>query len=223
MYALIPLFSLILLVSAANPYETFPKVPKTASINGFADPIIDLLPECAKDCVKISTGNTPCPYWDTGCFCVMPQWAGLMGQCVAKNCQGRDVASARYLATSLCNAVGAGTVIMPESISDALSSAAGGAKDVTTIEGKTAKSWVIASGSSEVSKTADPSAKSSDSASTDAKTTSNESKTTNTSEQSETQSQTSASETSETKSNLGVYATTSLAALFVSVILSLFI
>ena len=44
------------------------RVPKTASINGFADPIYDLLPDCAKECVKFSTSNTPCPYWDTGCF-----------------------------------------------------------------------------------------------------------------------------------------------------------
>lgn len=143
------IFYLILLVSAADygNFGTYPKVPKTASINGFADPIYDLLPDCAKECVKFSTSNTPCPYWDTGCFCVMPQWAGLVGQCVAQKCKGEDVASARFLATSLCSVVGANTWMMPASISSMLSTAAGDVKEVTTIEGKTAKSWVTAPGS----------------------------------------------------------------------------
>ena len=44
----------------------------------------DQLPECAKECVKQSTSSTPCPYWDTGCLCVMPQFAGAVGNCVAK-------------------------------------------------------------------------------------------------------------------------------------------
>ena len=35
-----------------NPYATFPSVPKTATINGFADRIYALLPECARDCVR---------------------------------------------------------------------------------------------------------------------------------------------------------------------------
>ena len=124
------IFYLILLVSAADygNFGTYPKVPKTASINGFADPIYDLLPDCAKECVKFSTSNTPCPYWDTGCFCVMPQWAGLVGQCVAQKCKGEDVASARFLATSLCSVVGANTWMMPASISSMLSTAAGDAK-----------------------------------------------------------------------------------------------
>ena len=34
-----------------NPYATYPSVPKTASINGFADRIYDLLPEWAKPCM----------------------------------------------------------------------------------------------------------------------------------------------------------------------------
>ncbi|KAI3402640.1 hypothetical protein KGF56_004521 [Candida oxycetoniae] len=130
----------------ADNYATYPKVPKTASINGFADPIIDLLPDCAKECVKFSTSNTPCPYWDTGCFCVMPQWSGLVGQCIAQNCKGDDVASATFLATSLCSTVGANTWMMPASISTMLSTAAGDAKEVTTISGKTAVEWVTAPG-----------------------------------------------------------------------------
>lgn len=136
-------FCYLVFVNADN-YATYPQVPKTASINGFADPIIDLLPDCAKDCVKYSTSNTPCPYWDTGCFCVMPQWSGLVGQCIAENCKGEDVASATFLATSLCSTVGANTWMMPASISTMLSTAAGNAKEVTTISGKTAMSWVTA-------------------------------------------------------------------------------
>ncbi|KAI5970505.1 hypothetical protein CANMA_000414 [Candida margitis] len=141
--------ALVSIVQGADNYATYPKVPKTASINGFADPIIDLLPDCAKECVKYSTSNTPCPYWDTGCFCVMPQWSGLVGQCIAQNCKGSDVQSARYLATSLCSTVGANTWMMPASISSMMASAADGAKDVTTISGKTAMSWVTAPGSSD--------------------------------------------------------------------------
>ncbi|KAI5955359.1 hypothetical protein KGF54_001920 [Candida jiufengensis] len=138
----------ILALVNADDWATYPQVPKTASINGFADPIIDLLPDCAKDCVKFSVNNTPCPYWDTGCFCVMPQWAGLVGQCIAQNCKGDDVQSAVYLATSLCSTVGANTWMMPASISTMLTSAAGNAREVTTITDKTAMSWVIESASS---------------------------------------------------------------------------
>ncbi|CCE44487.1 CFEM4 [Candida parapsilosis] len=130
-------------------YATYPQVPKTASYNGFADPIIDVLPDCAKECVKYSTGNTPCPNWDTGCLCVMPQWSGLVGQCIAKNCTGSDVQSARYWTTSLCSTVGANTWWMPASISTMLSTAAEGAAEITTISDKTARSWVVASGSSD--------------------------------------------------------------------------
>lgn len=57
-------------INAAD-YETYPTVAHTASINGFADKIYDRLPECAKPCVQQDTGNTPCPYWDPGCLCVM--------------------------------------------------------------------------------------------------------------------------------------------------------
>ena len=89
-------FSLLSIVSIAlaatvsatsdgtNAYTAYPSVAKTASINGFADKIYDQLPECAKECVKQSTSNTPCPYWDTGCLCVMPQFGGAIGDCVAK-------------------------------------------------------------------------------------------------------------------------------------------
>ncbi|KAI5970504.1 hypothetical protein CANMA_000413 [Candida margitis] len=133
----------------ADNYATYPQVPKTASINGFADPIVDLLPACAKECVRYSTSNTPCPKWDTGCLCVMPQWSGEVAECIAQNCTGSDVQSARYLATSLCSTVGANTWMMPGSISTMLSTAADGAKEVTTISRETTKSWVIASGSSD--------------------------------------------------------------------------
>ena len=45
-------------------------VSRTASINGFSDPLYDAVPECAQACLVRSTSNTPCPYWDAGCLCV---------------------------------------------------------------------------------------------------------------------------------------------------------
>ncbi|CUM57861.1 unnamed protein product [Debaryomyces tyrocola] len=116
--------SIISLVSASN-WATYPSVPKTASINGFADPIYTKLPDCAQDCVDIDTDNTPCPYWDTGCFCVMPQWAGQVAECFVSKCEGKEVASATSLAVSLCSSVGANQWLMPASLSTALSSAVG--------------------------------------------------------------------------------------------------
>nr|WOG36245.1 uncharacterized protein [Candida metapsilosis] len=109
-----------------NPYATYPSVPRTASINGFADRIYDQLPECAKACMYESTGSTPCPYWDTGCLCVMPQFGGAIGQCVADNCQGEAIGSVEYLATSICSSAGVWEPywFIPESVSEALASAA---------------------------------------------------------------------------------------------------
>lgn len=115
---------LCLFASVLAGWETYPAVPKTASINGFADPIKALLPVCATNCVDYTTSNTPCPYWDTGCLCVMPQWSGLVGQCIADSCSGTDVAKATSLALSLCSSVGANVWMMPASISTGLSEAA---------------------------------------------------------------------------------------------------
>ncbi len=109
---------------AAN-WSTYPSVPKTASINGFADPIYDLLPKCAQECVELDTDITPCPYWDTGCFCVMANWSGVVAECFAESCSGGDVASASSLAESLCYSVGANTWILPASISTELINAQG--------------------------------------------------------------------------------------------------
>lgn len=131
--------SIISFVSASN-WATYPSVPKTASINGFADPIYTKLPDCAQDCVEIDTDNTPCPYWDTGCFCVMPQWAGEVAECFVSQCEGSDVASATSLAISLCSSVGANQWLMPASLSTALSSAAGKeATSTTTTSGNEAQ------------------------------------------------------------------------------------
>ncbi|KAK6456609.1 putative hyphal surface antigen precursor [Scheffersomyces xylosifermentans] len=140
-------------VSLANNWATYPQVPKTASINGFADPIYDLLPQCAKKCVEFSTGNTPCPYWDTGCFCVMPQWSGLVAQCVAENCAGQDVVVATSLATSLCSKVGANTWMMPASLSTALATAAGNAKDAVATGDSDSSASATSSLESSVSET----------------------------------------------------------------------
>lgn len=115
----------LLALAAANNWATYPQVPKTASINGFADPIYGKLPDCAQPCVKKGTGNTPCPYWDTGCFCVMPQWSGQVAECIASQCKGEEVSSATSLAISLCSSVGANTWMMPGTVSLALQQAAG--------------------------------------------------------------------------------------------------
>lgn len=113
-------------------YDHYPKVPKTASINGFADPIYADLPEAAKECVKLDTGITPCPYWDTGCFCVMANWSGIVGKCIAENCAGDDVEKATSLALSLCDRVGASTWLMPQSVTSLLSVAREKAPATTT-------------------------------------------------------------------------------------------
>lgn len=121
-------FSYVFLAKAvlAINYSTYPAVPKSASINGFADPIYSLLPSCAQSCVDVSTSSTPCPYWDTGCLCVMPQWSGVVAECFAESCDASEVATATYLAYSLCLSVGADLWMMPASISTMLSSAASG-------------------------------------------------------------------------------------------------
>lgn len=117
----------LLVASAmAENWATYPSVPKTATINGFSDPIKSLLPECASLCADFSTGNTPCPYWDTGCLCVMPQWSGQVAACIVESCSASDVALATALAYSLCSKVGANVWMMPASLSTALSSAADG-------------------------------------------------------------------------------------------------
>ena len=144
------LLSIVSIASAAgvtaipegdNPYTIFPSVAKTASINGFADRIYDQLPECAKECVKQSTSSTPCPYWDTGCLCVMPQFAGAVGNCVAKNCKGKEVGSVESLATSIYSSAGVWEPywMIPSSVSDALAKAADAAAE-TTAESTTAES-----------------------------------------------------------------------------------
>ncbi|CAX41938.1 GPI-anchored cell wall protein, putative [Candida dubliniensis CD36] len=137
----------------ANPYTIYPSVAKTASINGFADRIYDQLPECAKECVKQSTSNTPCPYWDTGCLCVMPQFGGAVGNCVAKNCKGKDVGSVESLATSLCSAAGVWEPywMIPSSVSDTLAKAANAATATTTAETTTKSSVAVPTTATETS------------------------------------------------------------------------
>ncbi|KAI5959403.1 uncharacterized protein KGF55_005380 [Candida pseudojiufengensis] len=209
------------LTQAADNWATYPQIPKTASINGFADPIIDVLPDCAKDCVKFSTSNTPCPYWDTGCFCVMPQWSGLVGQCIAQNCQGEDVQSARYIATSLCSTVGANTWMMPASISTMLETAAGNAREVTTLTDKTAMQWVIGSGSSDtnLASSTDSASSNSNSGSGSAAATSTE----NSSSASNTgSSSTSATTNTSSTSNLAILQTGSVGTVILGFLVSLF-
>lgn len=103
-------------------WSTYPEVPKTASINGFADPIYTYLPECAKSCVAEDTDSTPCPYWDTGCLCVMANWGGEVADCVASGCEGNNVAVMTNLAVSACSAAGVPSPywFIPASASSAL-------------------------------------------------------------------------------------------------------
>ncbi|MCP8719649.1 MAG: CFEM domain-containing protein [Asgard group archaeon] len=208
-------------VVLAADYATYPKVPKTASINGFADPIYDLAPECMKSCLKFSTSNTPCPYWDTGCFCVMPQWSGLVGQCIAQNCKGDDVASATFLATSLCSVVGANTWMMPASISTMLSSAAGDAKEVTTIEGKTAVSWVTAPGSSAADSDASETGSASSAASSGSSESASESESESESESSGSSSSASSTSSPSSSSNMAVLQTGGVGTILLGVLMYL--
>lgn len=110
LFSVLPVASLLALASATttttNGYETYPSVAHTASINGFADKIYDLLPSCAQTCVTKSTSSTVCPYWDTGCLCVISAWISDVADCFASACSGSDVASATSLATSLCSSAG---------------------------------------------------------------------------------------------------------------------
>ncbi|KAG7664401.1 uncharacterized protein J8A68_002074 [[Candida] subhashii] len=107
--------------------STRPAVIRTASINGFADRIYEDVPECAKECLENQgTGNTPCPYWDTGCLCVMPQFAGPIGECIANGCKGKEVQSATSLAYSACSVAGVGAPywMIPETVKESLDAAA---------------------------------------------------------------------------------------------------
>lgn len=111
----------------AENWSTYPPVPKTASINGLADPINDRLPECAKSCFAHDTSSTPCPYWDTGCLCVMQPWTTPVGKCVAEQCKGSDVVSATSLAIGACLSAGVWDpyFIVAAEVSSSLASAAG--------------------------------------------------------------------------------------------------
>lgn len=114
--------------TATNPWATYPSVARTATINGFVDRIYDALPQCGKDCVKShgSTANTPCPYWDPGCLCVMPQYGGPIAQCFIDNCKALEIQVATSAATSVCSVMGVWEPYwyIPESLSTALIKAA---------------------------------------------------------------------------------------------------
>ena len=109
-----------------NPYTIYPSVAKTASINGFVDRIYDQLPECAKPCMFQNTGVTPCPYWDTGCLCIMPTFAGAIGSCIAEKCKGQEVVSATSLGTSICSVAGVWDPywMLPANVQSSLNAAA---------------------------------------------------------------------------------------------------
>jgi cobalamin biosynthesis Mg chelatase CobN len=210
--------SILLFISSAFAvnYATYPKVPKTASINGFADPILEFLPECAKECVKFSTGNTPCPYWDTGCFCVMPQWAGLVGKCVAEKCKGNDVVSATSLATSLCVKVGANTWIIPKSIESDLATAAA-VKGAATVSAEVTTSGPQATSAAEETSSDSSSGSAETSASSSAVTSSDESPSLTSSPESSSSTSPPSSQASSSTSNGGFLVTANMVGAFVPI------
>lgn len=112
----------------AQNWSTYPSVVKTATINGFADPVYSNVPSCAQQCLteNESTDSTPCPYWDTGCLCMMSQFEGPIAECVASACQGSDVAVFTNAATSVCSSAGVNSPYwyIPSSASGALAAAA---------------------------------------------------------------------------------------------------
>lgn len=130
----LPLAALVASVVAetTNQWATYPSVPKTATINGFADPVFDSLPECAQPCVKESTSSTPCPYWDTGCLCVMQTWSSKVTECYAEKCTGSDAQKAYDASVQICKNAGVWEPywIVDESAEAAISSAA--AQEPTT-------------------------------------------------------------------------------------------
>jgi hypothetical protein len=109
-------------VALAVDYGTYPQVPKSYTINGFADPVYDNLPSCAKSCVTMKN-PTVCPDFDSGCFCVMPNWNGLVASCLVDSCNGGDVKQASEVIVSMCNRVGANTWALPPALSTSISSA----------------------------------------------------------------------------------------------------
>lgn len=132
----LPLAALVASAAAetANQWATYPSVPKTATINGFADPVFDSLPECAQPCVKESTSSTPCPYWDTGCLCVMTTWSSKVTECYAEKCTGSDAQKAYDASVNICKNAGVWEPywIVNDAAKDAVSSAA--AKEPATSE-----------------------------------------------------------------------------------------
>ncbi|CAN3500477.1 hypothetical protein DICA1_C06106 [Diutina catenulata] len=102
------LIAVALVKAEENPYSNFPSVAKTATLNGFADPIYPNLAPCAQKCLEDNkdTGKTPCPYWDTGCLCVMPQFANPIADCIAAQCVNSDVKQMSDAAVNACSAAG---------------------------------------------------------------------------------------------------------------------
>ncbi|KAF3985947.1 hypothetical protein FT663_04145 [Candidozyma haemuli var. vulneris] len=135
MISALPFAALVASVLAAdNQWATYPSVPHTATINGFADPVFDSLPECAKPCVDESTSSTPCPYWDTGCLCVMTTWSSKVTNCYAEKCSGSDAQKAFDASVQICKNAGVWEPywIVNDAASAAISSAAAKEDDKTS-------------------------------------------------------------------------------------------
>ena len=116
----------------ASSSASRPTLARTATINGFADPIYDRLPTCAKGCMDAPVGF--CPYWEPGCLCVMTFFGDPIAQCWAENCVGEDIVVAASLATSVCHSIGAPDWKISPSLSTVLSELATAIPTITETE-----------------------------------------------------------------------------------------
>ncbi len=120
-------------------YGKVPSFPKTVEYNGFAENIVDCLPECAKSCVEIPD-DTVCPDYDVGCLCFFPAFNDRVASCWAESCSGTDVMAATNDAINICNFAGASTWSIRSSASSALASAASNTASSTSSSTKSTPS-----------------------------------------------------------------------------------
>ncbi|KAK7679506.1 hypothetical protein QCA50_017407 [Cerrena zonata] len=137
---------LVASVAKAVNYETYPSVAHTASFDGFADPIYDKVPSCAQKCLRDTVSDaedTVCPYWDTGCLCVMESFNDAQVSCLVDACSGTDINSFTSLATSLCSSAGVGSPYWYIASSDSSLLASAAAK--TTVDSESSATSAAAS------------------------------------------------------------------------------
>lgn len=144
---------LVASVAKAVNYETYPSVAHTASFDGFADPIYDKVPSCAQKCLRDTVSDaedTVCPYWDTGCLCVMESFNDAQVSCLVDACSGTDINSFTSLATSLCSSAGVGSPYWYIASSDSSLLASAAAKTTADSESSATSGAASAAASAEV-------------------------------------------------------------------------